>query len=50
MLIIKLYLLDINNIEPKKINFIDLIPNDPKEWVPSIFNKFFEIQDKINDK
>ena len=43
MLIIKLYLLDINNIVPKNINVIDLILNDPKEWVPSIFNKFFEI-------
>ena len=46
---IKLYLSEINDLKPKNINVIDLIPNDPKAWVPSIFNKFFEILDKINE-
>ena len=46
---IKLFLSEINDIIPKNINVIDLIPNDPKAWVPSIFNKFFEILDKINE-
>jgi len=47
--LLKLYLSEINNLKPKNINVIDLIPNDPKAWVPSIFSKFFEILDKINE-
>jgi len=44
---IKLYLSDINDEKPKNMNIIDLILNDPKNWIPSIFNKFFEFLDKI---
>ena len=45
--LIKKYLSEINDLKPKNLNIIDLIPNNPKQWVPSIFTKFFEILDLI---
>lgn len=44
--LIKLYLSEINGIKSKNINDVYLMPNDPKEWVSSIFNKFLNIEDK----
>ena len=38
---------NINDVKPKNINVMDLIPEDPKKWTPLIFSKFFEILDKI---
>mgnify|MGYP007070127224 CR=1 FL=1 len=45
--LIKKYLSEINDLKPKELNIIDLIPINPKEWIPTIFTKFFEILDLI---
>ena len=44
--IIKSCLSDFDNLLPNN-RIIDLIPKDPKIWQPSIFNKFFQIFDKL---
>ena len=45
--LIKSYLSDINNIKIRDNSLVQIIPNDSKNWVPAIFNKFFEIIDKM---
>ena len=41
--LIKIYLSNLKNAFPKNNDIFAVIPNDPKRWNPTLFNKLFEI-------
>ena len=43
---IKSYLSEVDHIKIGRSNVSQLLPPDPKEWTPSIFNLFFDMIDK----